>query len=589
MSSASLSSSLMQGSRNIYIGVAWPYSYAAFHVGNLYGSHYPADIFARFHKMQGHNVTMVSGSDCHGTPITLKAEEEGIEPKALAEKYHQINVDLLKGLHIEYSLFTKTDTENHKHVVQEMFLELLEKGFILKKSTKQLYSEKEGKFLQDRYVEGICPFCKNDGARGDQCEKCGRVLDALDLISPRSKSTGDTLTIKETENYFLDLAKIQPQLETWLATKEGKWKKWILSETSGWFKEGLRERAITRDMSYGIALPHDRIPAEYKLSDNNEKVFYVWFEAVIGYLSATIEFAASNAAGNLQGRLTSWKEIWLTDTSAEHYYFVGEDNLVFHTINWPAQLLGTERGYNLPTNVFVNKFLLLEGDKISKSKNWIVDTRAMLDTYPLDSVRFYLAYIMTGDDQTNFLWEDFLNVNNGVFLAKIGNLINRVLSFTVKNFGTDFVGQGRECDLEIRTAIDEAFTITKEKFSQSRVREALLAIVKLAETGNEYLTKHEFWKLLKEDEKKCKDVVMNGLYIVQALRVLLYPIVPDFANAVHILLGNGDELHPTTGTDHWHFEGFTVDQKLAVEIAPLVTKFESTMVDEEKSKLGTKA
>ncbi len=234
----------------IYIGVAWPYSYAAFHVGNLYGSHYPADIFARFHRLSGHDVVMVSGSDCHGTPITLRAEEEGITPEALADKFHVINTQLLEDLRIDYSLFTKTSTANHREVVQEMFLQLLSGGYILKQSAGQLYSAREQKFLQDRYVEGECPYCHSDGARGDQCEKCGRVLDALELIGPRSKVSGDALEVRETENYYLDLAKLQPALENWLSTKEGRWRSWILAETRGWFREGLRPRAITRDMDH---------------------------------------------------------------------------------------------------------------------------------------------------------------------------------------------------------------------------------------------------------------------------------------------------------------------------------------------------
>ncbi|PIV90579.1 methionine--tRNA ligase [Candidatus Gracilibacteria bacterium CG17_big_fil_post_rev_8_21_14_2_50_48_13] len=566
-------------SEKIYIGVAWPYSYAAFHVGNLYGSHYPADIFARFHRLAGNDVVMVSGSDCHGTPITLKAEEEGIAPQELAEKFHAINTELLHDLKIDYSLFTKTSTENHRDVVQTMFLELLARGFIIKETSRQLYSAKEEKYLQDRYVEGTCPYCQSPGARGDQCEKCGRVLDALELIEPRSKVSGDVLEVRETENYFLDLAALQPDLEKFLASKEGVWRPWILAETRGWFREGLRPRAITRDMEYGVPLPIDRIQEKDRVKDIEKKVFYVWFEAVIGYLSATVEWAKNS------GNPETWKQFWDKSFDAKQYYFVGEDNLVFHTINWPAQLLGTGKDYVLPTDVFVNKFLLLEGDKISKSKNWIIDTRYLLDTYPLDSIRFYLAYIMTGDDQTNFLWEDFFHVNNGVFLAKIGNLMYRVMTFSLKNFGTEFlVETAINLEQEVLDRIEEAFEKTKQAYSSGKVREAVLEICSLAEFGNEYLTSYEFWKLVKTDEAAAKQVVGNAVAILDALRVLLAPVTPDLAEKLHKDLGYTNSLEEDQKT--WQPKGSVPSWTLPSEILPYVTKFEDSMVAMEKEKLG---
>lgn len=560
--------------KTIYIGVAWPYSYAAFHVGNLYGSHYPADIFARFHKLQGNRVVMVSGSDCHGTPITLAADKVGITPQELAKKYHEVNTALLEDLHIEYSLFTTTATDNHRMVVQEMFLRLLDQGKIVKETTKQLYSAKQDRFMQDRYVEGECPHCHSDGARGDQCESCGRVLDALELINPVAKGSDDALVVKETENYFIDLEAIQPQLEDWLKTKEGTWSAWILAETRGWFKDGLQKRAITRDMSYGISLPHDKIPEDKKLINAEKKVFYVWFEAVIGYLSATVEYLGE-----------SYKDVWFDD-DAEHYYFVGEDNLVFHTINWPAQLMATGKGYHLPDQVFVNKFLMLEGKKISKSANWIIDTREMLEHYSLDTIRFYLAYIMTGHDQTNFQWEDFLNVNNGVFLAKIGNLINRVLAFSKKNFGDTFAQDEMEVDGDLRKAVEKAFQDTASLYGAGKVREAVLTIVELAETGNEYLTKHEFWKLIKEDEEACKHVVASALHLVRALAILLYPVTPDMSKKLWAMLGYTEELQPEEGRDMWQAPSIEQGMTFAESISPLVTKLESEVVLAERERLG---
>ncbi len=568
-------------STSIFVGVAWPYAYAPFHVGNLYGSHLPADVFSRFQKLCGNQVMMVSGSDCHGTPITLAAEKEGVKPEEVAQKYHAINTKLLEELHIEYTNWTTTQTDTHTRVVQEMFLDLLREGYIVSQVAKQLYSESESKFMQDRYVEGSCPHCGAEDARGDQCDTCGRVVDALSLGSPRSKTTGEALVVKETENYYLDLEKLQPKLESWLEGQRGTFREWALSETLGWMKEGLRPRAITRDMEYGVALPVDEIPEEQRISNIEGKVLYVWFEAVTGYLSASVEASTLEGEGlGSQGLgQDGWKEFWINE-DAEHYYFIGEDNLVFHTINWPAQLLGTGKPYHLPTNVFANKYLMLEGKKISKSKNWIVDTEHLLENYPLDSVRFYLSYIMTGDNQTNFRWEDFYNVNNGVLLAKVGNLVNRVLAFTLKNFGRDLAAQGHVFEEEVRSEIEKAYEETKHLYAHSHVREAVLRAVELAEFGNEYLTKHEFWKLVKEDKEACAGIVYNALGIVHALRVLLAPVMPDFCQRLNELLGYEGVLQQE-GVDVWNFEGIAKELLLAEKVAPLVEKFDPEMVEKE--------
>ena len=560
--------------KNVYIGVAWPYSYAPFHIGNLYGSHYPADIYSKFRKLSGDRVVMVSGSDMHGTPITLAAEKEGMAPEALSQKFHELNSQLLKDLHIEYSLFTTTATKNHTETVHEMFLTLLANGYIGKEVSKQLFSEQEQKFMQDRYVEGTCPFCAFESARGDQCDNCGKLIDSLELKNPRSKTTGDALIVKETENYVLELGKLEGKLGEWLSGKAGLWPEWILSETRGWLKEGLRSRAITRDMSYGVSIPVDKISTDMHIAGIENKVFYVWFEAVIGYLSACKEWANENNA--------EWKDFFEGNTS-ESVYFVGEDNLVFHTINWPAQLLGTGHDYTLPTAVFVNKFLMLEGQKISKSRNWIVDVQHMLDTYPLDSIRFYLAYIMVGNDQTSFRWEDFMNVTNGVFMAKIGNLVHRVLTFTVKNFGEE-LSSDQELDEEVLKKLEETFEKVQVSYSHSKVREALIAIVVLCEYCNEYLTKHEFWKLFKEDHVAAKKVVYSVLQVVYNLPVLLYPVVPDFAQKLRLYFG--ESLKLDEGKNVFVVKGILNGTKLETEILPLVLKIEEEQIAIEKECLG---
>ncbi len=560
--------------KNVYIGVAWPYSYAPFHIGNLYGSHYPADIYARFRKLCGDRVVMVSGSDMHGTPITLAAEKAGVAPEYHAEQYHALNSQLLQDLHIEYSLFTTTATANHTETVHEMFLTLLKNGYIGREVSKQLFSEQEQKFMQDRYVEGTCPFCGFDSARGDQCDNCGKLIDSLELKNPKSKTTGDSLVVRETENYVLELGKLEGKLGDWLLTKDGTWPEWILSETRGWLKDGLRSRAITRDMSYGVSIPVDKISTDMHISGIENKVFYVWFEAVIGYLSACKEWAKLHDQ--------NWEDFFEGNTS-ESVYFVGEDNLVFHTINWPSQLLGTAHNYTLPTEVFVNKFLMLEGQKISKSRNWIVDVEHMLVTYSLDSIRFYLAYIMVGNDQTSFRWDDFMNVTNGVFMAKIGNLVHRVLTFTVKNFG-EAVSGDQELDEDVLKKLEETFVKVEKSYRHSKVREALLAVVELCEFCNEYLTKHEFWKLFKEDEAGAKKVVYSVLQVVYNLPTLLYPIIPDFSKRLSVYFG--EHLVVTEGQNKFVMKKITDQTRLELEILPLVMKIEEEQIVLEKENLG---
>jgi len=564
--------------RKIYIGVAWPYVNELFHLGNLAGAYLPPDIFSRFHKLSGNEVLMISGSDFHGTPITLRAEKEGVEPGEIANRFHQLDKEYLKKFCIEYSLYTSTHTANHCHVTQEMFLRLLKNGFIKILKTKQLYSEKLKRFVQDRYVEGECPYCHAKDARGDQCEKCGRVLEATELIRPACKIDKSALAARETENYFLDLEKLQPEIEKWLNTRKD-WRDWVKNEALGWVKEGLRPRAITRDMDYGVALPIKKIPEKQRVANISHKRFYVWFEAVIGYLSGAIEYAKKTKKPNY------WKRFFY-DKKAETYYFIGQDNLVFHTINWPAQLLAYDKRINLPTNVLVNKFLLLEGQKMSKSRGWYLDNRDLLENYSADSLRFYLALNLPETKEFSFAWADFINTNNNILVATVGNFINRTLVFAKNNFGQKFSFRKASLSPEMEKQIEAAFSETAESLEKGNFRQALQKIVDLCIFGNQFLEKNKPWELKKTDRAKAERIIEEGLVLAVNLKILLYPFMPGAMEKLNQTLGFS-KISFKPGVCQWQL---TIPAKIALaeEISPLFPKIPEERISIETEKLQAK-
>lgn len=563
--------------RNIYIGVALPYVNDIFHIGHLAGAYLPPDIFARFHKLQGNRVLMVSGSDFHGTPITLRAEKEKKKPVQIARYFHQLNKRYFRKFAIEYTLYTSTHTLNHRKVVQNFFLKLLKAGFIKILKTEQLYSEKSKRFLQDRYVEGECPHCHYPEARGDQCEKCGRTLDALELINPRSKLDRSRLVRKVSENYFFDLPQLQSRVEKWLLSCQ-EMRSWVKKEALGWIKEGLKPRAISRDLDYGVPLPITKIPQDQRIENIENKVFYVWFEAVIGYLSAAIEYSKKIKKPNY------WQDFFY-QPRAETYYFVGQDNLVFHTINWPAQLIAYNRKINLPTNVFVNKFLLLEGEKMSKSRRWYIETPYFVRNYPAESLRFYLALNLPEQKELNFSWRDFVETNNSLLVGVIGNFIHRLLIFTKKNFGQRFNFSSFSLDPEVKSVLDQTFKKTKIFLEKGEFRASLKEIVNLASFGNQYIDRHKIWKMVKEDKERTKDIVANCLAIVENLRVLLYPFLPKSIERLNQMLGHRKKFILREGKNQWLAREDFETINFASTIAPLFPKIDEKNIKIEIAKL----
>ncbi|MCK4274824.1 MAG: methionine--tRNA ligase, partial [Dehalococcoidales bacterium] len=389
-------------SERIFIGVAWPYANGSLHLGQIAGCYLPADIFARYHRTRGNDVLMVSGSDQHGTPITIKAEQEGKTPAEIAGFYQTEFLDCWQKLGITFDLFTTTGTENHAEVAQDIFLKLLQKGYLYKNTVSQLYCPKCQRFLPDRYVEGVCPSCNSSGARGDQCEVCGKPLNPTELIDPRCRVCGTTPVLKDSEHFFLKLSDFQDRLEKWVE-KQGQWRPNVYGLTTRYLKEGLRDRAITRDIEWGVPVPVEGF---------EDKRIYVWFEAVIGYLSASKEWA------KLQAKPEKWRDFWQGD--GKSYYFIGKDNIPFHTLIWPAMLLGYE-GLALPHDVPANEFLTIEGRKISTSRNWAVWLPDYLERYDPDPLRYILSINMPETSDTDFSWREFVRRNNDELVATYGN------------------------------------------------------------------------------------------------------------------------------------------------------------------------
>jgi methionyl-tRNA synthetase len=417
--------------KNVLVAVAWPYSSSEIHVGNITGSYLPADIFARYHRLKGNRVLMVSGSDSHGTPITVKSDAEGIPPEEVYKRYHGGFLELFQKLGLSYDLFTSTHTENHFKVAQSLFLALKEAGYLYPETQKQWYSETEKRFLPDRYVEGTCYICGYEHARGDQCDNCGSLLEANEIIAPRAKTDGSTPILKETEHFFLDLAKLEPAVIEFLEAREGHMRQNVLRQTLGQIRANpLHGRPITRDLDWGIPVP---------VEGWEGKCLYVWFEAVIGYLSASVEWAA------LSGEVDAWHDWWY-NADALAYYFIGKDNIPFHAMMWPAQLHGAGKWFGkifeetddtqltLPFDVPANEFMNMEDQKISGSRNWAVWGLDFLTRYTPDALRFYLTINMPETRDSNWDWEDFVTRNNTQLVANWGNLANRVLSFAHKQW-----------------------------------------------------------------------------------------------------------------------------------------------------------
>ena len=513
----------------IYIGVAWPYANGSLHLGHIAGCYLPADIFARYSRMKGKDVLMVSGSDEHGTPITITADKEKTTPQAIVDRYNKEHTENMKQFGISFDLFTRTTTKNHERVVQDIFLTLYKKKHIYKKSVEAFYCDKCDRYLPDRYIEGVCPYCGNENARGDQCDECGKILDPQELKSVRCKICGSTPKIRTSDHLFFALSGFESKLLDWMKDKK-HWKPSVLKFTQNWLKDGLKDRAITRDMTWGIPVP---------IEGFENKRIYVWFDAVIGYLAASKEWA------KIKGKNKKWED-WWKDPKAKHYYFLAKDNIPFHTLIWPSILMGYDESLDLAYDIPANEYLRLKGEQFSKSRGLAVWVPDILQKFDVDPVRYYLSINMPENKDTNWLWDDFVAKNNDELVGTYGNFVHRVITFTQKNFG-EIPKQGKlnDSDKEAIKKIGETSKEVSDSLEKCQFKKGLRAAMNLAQFGNQYFNQNEPWKLVKDDEERCKTVLHICLKIIKALAVFIAPYLPFSSDNIWKLLNHKESICKT--------------------------------------------
>jgi methionyl-tRNA synthetase len=547
----------------IFIGVAWPYANGPLHLGHIAGAYLPADIFARYHRLKGNKVLMVSGSDQHGTPITLRAEQENKSPQEIVARYHKGFLDCWQKLGISWDLFTTTGTENHAKTTHDIFLKLLNEGLIYKNAVPQAYCPQCQRFLPDRYVEGTCPYCQFPQARGDQCDECGRTMNPSDLLNLRCRICGTEPRFEVSEHFFLRLSAFEDRLKSWLKDKT-YWRQNVLNFTLGFLEGGLKDRAITRDIDWGVTVPQ---------SGFENKRIYVWFEAVVGYFSASKEWAKS------RGDADAWQQYWRGD--AKSYYFIGKDNIPFHTLIWPAMLMGYG-GLNLPYDVPANEFLTIEGKRLSTSRNWAVWLPDYLERYDPDPLRYLLSVNMPETGDTDFSWREFLRRNNDELVATYGNLAHRVLTFAYRNFDGkvpspgQIDSQGQKLLAKAQDTLDDVDSL----IYGCHFKEGIKAAMSLAQEANRYLDDKAPWKTIKQDKEASATSTYVALSVLAALKTILYPYLPFSSEKLHKFLGFDGSIE----TNGWKVQSLVAGQKLVMP-EPLFRKLDDGIVDEEAIRL----
>ena len=589
----------------ILVAIAWPYANAPIHVGNLTGSHLPGDIVARYHRLKGDRVLMVSGTDSHGTPVTLRADAEGKPVEEVYQIFHNQFLDLFQKAGISYDLFTTTHTANHFKVSQSIFLALKENGYLYTETRPQWYSPAARKFLPDRYVEGTCYLCGFEGARSDQCDQCGNVLEPEKLLNPRSKADGSVPELRDTEHFFLDLSKLEPAVTDFLRARQSYMREPVLGESLGKIEsEGLKPRPITRDLDWGIPVP---------VEGWEGKRLYVWFEAVIGYLSAAIEWS------HIVDQPNAWRD-WWTSPDGKALYFIGKDNIFFHLTMWPAELMGAgeqfmrifaedEGKLNLPYDVPANQFMNLEGRKISGSRNWAVWGLDFLTRYDPDSLRYYLTVNMPEMRDTDWDWAEFVARNNNELVATWGNLANRVLSFAYRNWDGQIPtpNELRPADRELLASIEKGVASVGEHLSAVRLRAALGEAMRLASEVNKYLDTASPWFEIKTDKSAAGTTIYTALKAIDTLKVLFAPFLPFSCEQLHHFLGYSTPLfgeqyteaqtdalgahnvlryNPALATGKWQPSQLQPGTQLNPP-APLFKKLEASIAEIERGRLGS--
>jgi methionyl-tRNA synthetase len=591
--------------------VAWPYTNGPRHIGHVAGFGVPSDVFSRYMRMAGHDVLMVSGTDEHGTPILVLAEEEGLTPQELVDKYNAVIAQDLTDLGLSYDLFTRTTTRNHYAVVQEMFRQVHANGYMIEQQTKGAISPSTGRTLPDRYIEGTCPICGYGEARGDQCDNCGNQLDADELINPRSKINGEVPEFVETQHFFLDLPALAGALKVWLDEREasGTWRPNVIKFSKNLLKE-VRPRAMTRDIDWGIPVPLEG------WEDNPSKRLYVWFDAVIGYLSASIEWARRI------GDPERWRE-WWNDPAAVSYYFQGKDNITFHSQIWPAELLGyAGRGdkggepgtygvLNLPTEVVASEFMTLEGKQFSTSRRHVIYVQDIVARYGPDPIRYFICAAGPESQDADFSWAEFVQRNNSELVAGWGNLVNRTAAMIAKNFGEIPPSYAVEpVDEALLATVTAGFDTVGRLLERHRQKAALAEVMRIVGEANAYVSATEPFKLKGDDQRERLSTVLHVLaQAVSDINTLISPFLPHAANRVHLVLGGEDEFMPMprletvadldepsraypvitgeyTATPRWESRPVVVGAPIAKPSGVFVKLDAEQVVAEERERLG---
>lgn len=546
----------------IYIGAAWPYANGNPHLGHIAGL-LAGDVLARYFRQKGHPVLYVSGSDCHGTPISVEADKEGISPAALSERYHQVFRDaLINGLGFSYDLYTTTTTELHKKTVQEFFRALLSKDFLQLKSSQQFFCESCKRFLPDRFVEGTCPKCGFGQGRGDQCDECGVLLDPEDILHPKCKICGHVPIFRKTEHFYFRLSLFEKKLKEWVRASKG-WTANALNFTKGLLEQKLKDRPITRDIDWGVPIP---------LEGFEEKRLYVWFDAVVGYVSASKEWASAN------NHVDSWEQFWKQDDVIA-YYVHGKDNVPFHTIIWPAMLMGVS-DLHLPDRIIASEYLTLEGRQFSKSRQWAVWVPDFLQKFDPDALRYYLIANGPETMDADFSWKQFQSRINGDIIGNFGNFIHRTCSFIADHF-PDGVTAPEKVDSktkELRHHADQAFEKIGKEIEQGHFRSALQEVIEIASEGNRFLNDKEPWHTVKKDREKTEHDLAVLASVIRDLGSLIRPFLPF----------TSDRIFELIGCDRFQSQSWRPAEPTKMIIKnprPLFRKIEDADIEEEDKKL----
>jgi len=556
----------------VLVTSALPYANGPIHLGHLSGAYLPADIYVRYKRLNGDDVLYICGSDEHGVPITITADKERVSPQVIIDRYHEANKKAFERFGMSFDNYSRTSLPIHHETAKEFFLEFFNRGLFVEKKSNQFYDEKAKMFLPDRYVEGTCPRCGNEQARSDECENCGSLYDPSELKNPKSKVSGGTPTLKETTHYFFPLGKFQPALEKYVNEMNAKygWKDNVLQYCRGWFKDGLKDRAITRDLDWGIKVPVDSAAG---------KVIYVWFEAVLGYISSTKEYS------QIKNQPDLWKKYW-HDVNTKYIAFIGKDNVVFHTIIFPAILMawneGSKEKYCLPQNIPANEFLNFEGKKFSKSRGWGIDVDEFLNLFPADLLRYTLAANLPENRDTDFYWKEFQLRNNSELADILGNFINRTFTFLHKHFEGKVPARGKleKIDEDMLKEIDSYPQRVADLFEKFRIRDGVNEIMNLARDGNKYFNDSEPWVTVKSNKGKCSTTLNICLQTIYTLGELFYPVLPFSSEKLFKML-NAKPVEWGESGKSFLKEGHQIN---SAEI--LFPKLEDKVIEEQISKLG---